>query len=139
MEMLSERNSRGDIGNDALANAIGKTISAIGLYSIEDNVLGVINELHIEFVNGIKIKLMDVGQSCCERRYMRTDDNLEDYIGARFIGVEIKEAPEMIDEYCNVHEVQFLEIKTDRGALTMANHNEHNGYYGGFKIFVGAA
>jgi hypothetical protein len=30
----------------------------------------------------------------------------------------------------------FLEIHTDRGSFTMANHNVHNGYYGGFAVEV---
>jgi hypothetical protein len=33
-----------------------------------------------------------------------------------------------------VHEVAFLEVTTDRGVFQMKNHNEHNGYYGGFLI-----
>ena len=43
------------------------------------------------------------------------------------------------DDIGEKHEVQFLEIKTDRGVLTMANHNEHNGWYGGFWIVAEAA
>ena len=34
----------------------------------------------------------------------------------------------------DVHEIQFLDVKTDKGIFQMANNNEHNGYYGGFLI-----
>jgi hypothetical protein len=94
-----------------------------------------LNELFLEFDNGNKLELSDQGQSCCETRYMRTDDNLNDYIGAKFLGLEVKDAPEVEDDY-GTHEVQFLEIQTSKGVFTMANHNEHNGYYGGFLLCV---
>jgi len=65
---------------------------------------------------------------------MRTDDDLTEFVGTKFLGVEIKEAPSIEGEYGEQHEVQFLEVKTDKGVFTMASHNEHNGYYGGFSI-----
>mgnify|MGYP003435737536 CR=1 FL=1 len=116
-------------GNDdsaaAFTGAIGKTISALRL--------GDDDALHFEFSDGSKLKLSDEGQSCCEHRYMRTDDNLAEYVGAKLLSAEIKEAPSETDMY-QEHEVQFLEVQTDRGVFTMASHNEHNGYYGGFFI-----
>ena len=124
----------------AFTGAIGKTISALRL--------GDDDALHFEFNDGSKLKLSDEGQSCCERRYMRTDDNLTEYVGAKLLGAEIKEAPDVNDQDAEIkeapdvndqdgwgdHEVQFLEVQTDRGVFTMASHNEHNGYYGGFLI-----
>ena len=111
----------------AFTGAIGKTISALRL--------GDDDALHFEFSDGGKLKLSDEGQSCCERRYMRTDDNLTEYVGAKLLGAEIKEAPDVNDQDgWGDHEVQFLEVQTDRGVFTMASHNEHNGYYGGFLI-----
>lgn len=107
--------------------ALGKTISALSL--------GDDDALHFTFTDGSRIKFSDEGQSCCESRYMRTDDDLSAFVGAKLIGAEIKEAPEMADQY-GMHEVQFLEVQTDRGVFTMASHNEHNGYYGGFVIVV---
>lgn len=80
------------------------------------------------------LRISDEGQSCCEKRYMTTDDNLEEFAGADFLGLEIKQAPYTEDEDGNTHEVQFLEIKTSKGCFTIATHNEHNGYYGGFDI-----
>jgi hypothetical protein len=105
--------------------AVGKTIAGL--------TLGDDDALHFVFEDGSRVKLYDDGQSCCESRYMRTDDNLADYVGAKLLGAEIKEAPSIAAEY-DEHEVQFLEVRTDRGVFTMASHNEHNGYYGGFSI-----
>lgn len=113
-----------NINNEAVRGAVGKTIASVAL----DN-----DELVLRFTDGTGIKLVDEGQSCCEYRYMRTDDILTDYIGAEFRGAEIKDAPE-VDDGCTVHEVQFLEVQTSKGVFTMSSHNEHNGYYGGFWI-----
>jgi hypothetical protein len=110
-------------------NALGKTIASVHLDEEE-------SELRFKFTDGTGLKLFDDGQSCCESRYMTTDDDLTYYAGAKFMGVEIKEAPDIEDEEGDVHEVQFLEVKTDKGVFTMATHNEHNGYYGGFDITI---
>jgi len=108
--------------------AIGKRIKDINLY---DNVLG------ITFEDGYRIRIFDAGQACCERRYMRTDDDLDYFIGAKLMGAEVKNAPNIPDGD-NFHEVQFFEIQTDKGVFTMSSHNEHNGYYGGFFLRVDA-
>lgn len=113
----------------AFTGAVGKTIAALRL--------GDDDALHFQFSDGSKMKLSDEGQICCESRYMRTDDNLADYVGAKLLGAEIKEAPSEACEYGD-HEVQFLEVQTDKGVFTMASHNEHNGYYGGFWIVASA-
>ena len=49
------------------------------------------------------------------------------------LALELKEAPSQENEW-GEHEVQFLEVTTSKGEFTMASHNEHNGYYGGFAI-----
>lgn len=109
---------------------IGKTIVSLRL---DDDTL------YIAFADGSKLTLFDDGQSCCETRYMRTDDNLAEYIGGRLLGAEVKDVPKLIGlwkdecEYGD-HDVQFLEITTSKGSFVMSNHNEHNGYYGGFCI-----
>ena len=109
---------------------IGKTIVSLRL---DDDTL------YIAFADGSKLTLFDDGQSCCETRYMRTDDNLAEYIGGRLLGAEVKDVPKLIgfwkdeDEYGD-HDIQFLEITTSKGSFVMSNHNEHNGYYGGFCI-----
>lgn len=111
---------------EAYKASIGKTIKAITL----DEEGGFVR---FDFEDGTTLTAADEGQSCCENRFMRTDDDLPYYVGAKLTGLEIKEAPNEPDEY-GEHEVQFLEVQTDRGVFTMASHNEHNGYYGGFYI-----
>lgn len=92
--------------------------------------------LHIMFKDGSGVKFTDDGQSCCERRYMSNDgDDLREYVGSRYFGYEVKDAPD-IEGDGEVHEVQFLEIMTSVGAITMSMHNEHNGYYGGISLSV---
>lgn len=108
--------------------AIGKTIRDVRLDD-EDS-------LRFEFEDGSRIRVFDDGQSCCEIRYMRTDDDLSSFVGAKLLGGALKDAPPETGEYGDEHEVAFLEIQTDRGVFTMASHNEHNGYYGGFAIRV---
>lgn len=118
-------------GNDSTAKtftaAVGKTIKSIELRGDD--------ALYIDFEEGGAIRIRDDGQSCCETRYMRTDDDLASFVGARLLGGELKDAPNLPHAY-DEHEVQFLELKTTKGSLTMASHNEHNGYYGGFWIVV---
>ena len=91
--------------------------------------------LTITFDDGTGYVFKDDGQSCCERRYMHSDDKPEEYVGAKFLSAEIADAPEIADEY-GEHEVQFLRVHTDRGDFVCSAHNEHNGYYGGFCIHV---
>jgi hypothetical protein len=108
---------------NAIKSSIGKTIEKVELI-----------ENRLEFtLNDSVLSLWDDGQSCCEYRYMVTDDNLKEFEGAILKGFEIKEAPSVEDEY-GEHEVQFLEVTTNKGSFVMSNHNEHNGYYGGFWI-----
>ena len=109
----------------AVKQTLGKTITALELVD---------NNLVFTFEDNSKLKLWDGGQSCCESRYMRTDDNLSDYVGGQLLDMGLRDAPDQEDEYGEVHEVQFLAVKTNKGEFVMSNHNEHNGYYGGFRI-----
>lgn len=111
---------------DRLDRATGKTIKKIKLEN---------NALWIRFTDGAGIKVFDDGQSCCEHRYMTTDDDLSAFVGARFLEIEIREAPSLPNEW-GEHEVQFLLVNTSLGTFTMETHNEHNGYYSGFWIAV---
>jgi hypothetical protein len=106
----------------------GKTIAHVALAD---------DELRMLFTDGTGIRLWDDAQSCCESRYMRTDDTLSDFHGAKLIGGEIRDTGEYSGEDENTgdcHDIQFLVIETDRGALTVSSHNEHNGFYGGFSV-----
>ncbi len=111
---------------------IGKAFSATLGKVIFKITLNDKNELVFDFTDGTGVKILDEAIYCCEERYMRTDDNLDDFIGTKLIGAELKHV-ENVDSY-EVHEIQFLEIQTNRGVFTMANHNENNGYYCGFNI-----
>lgn len=116
-------------GNEDSVNAYQSSVNK----KIQELSLGPDDALHFVFEDGTKMKLFDDGQSCCESRYMTTDDDLSYFVGSILLDVEIKDGPDVEDEY-EVHEIQFLEIKTDKGSFQMASHNVHNGYYGGFAI-----
>jgi len=91
------------------------------------------NELLFTFTDGSGMKIFDDGQSCCENRYMNTSDDLTEYEDAVLLDFELKDVTNENTEYED-HEIQFLDIKTDKGVFQISNHNEHNGYYGGFWI-----
>lgn len=116
-------------GNEDSVNAfkqgVGKVISAI---EISDK------ELTFTLADGLKLTLFDDGQSCCEHRYMHTDDDLSYFAGATLQGASVQAGPEESDEYGDVKESEFLIISTSKGEFTVVNYNEHNGYYGGFLI-----
>lgn len=113
---------------EAAGNAIGKTISSISLEA---------ESLIIRFDDNTGVRVFDDGQSCCEQRYMCSDGDTDwqFFSGAKLTGLEVKDAPEIPDDY-GAHEVSFLEVHTSKGVLTLSNHNVHNGYYGGFSISV---
>lgn len=108
---------------DIVEKSIGKEILRI-VFS-ED-------ELKLFFSNNGGLKIWDGGQSCCEHRYMTTDDDLDYLVGSRLLEIEVTGEKLIKEEEGDYHEVQFLIIKTDRGAVTIETHNENNGYYGGF-------
>lgn len=110
-----------------LQSVVGQRIASLSL--------GEDDALRIVFESGKRIRVFDDGQSCCESRYMRTDDDLSYYEGAVLVGMELLNAPAEEGEDA-VHEIQFLHVRTDRGVFVMASHNEHNGYYGGFWLRI---
>jgi len=114
-------------GNDSaevIAAVIGKRIDALKMvHSESENDWRQIDRLSIAFTGGPTVEIYDNGQSCCEERYMQTDDDLTAFVGAEFRGVRIQDGPETRDEYGETHE-----------RFTVSNHNEHNGWYGGFAI-----
>lgn len=110
-----------------LQDSIGKTIRDVVL---EDD------RLTVTFADDTTLAFFDNGQSCCESRYMRTDDTLADFANATFLGAELESGPDEEGEYGDMHEIQFLRLQTSAGPLVCSSHNEHNGYYGGFAITV---
>jgi len=95
------------------------------------------NRLNISFDDGTSIQIWDDGQSCCEYRHMSTDDDLQSIVGHKLLRIEAKPGPDPDEEeYEGVHETCFVEVGTDDGFITIVNHNEHNGYYGGFGLTI---
>lgn len=116
-------------GNEDSVNALQK-----GLNKVITDLKITDKELLFTFADGYKMRLSDEGQSCCEHRYMHTDDDLDYYIGSTLLDVETKPGPEESLEYGDVKESEFLIITISLGQFTIVNYNEHNGYYGGFLI-----
>lgn len=115
-------------GNEDTVNAVKSSLNkVIEKVSLEDN------QLVFKFSDGTRLRMFDNGQSCCEHRYMVTADDLTEYANTTLLDFELKNAPDEEDQY-GEHEVQFLDVKTSKGVFQMSNHNEHNGYYGGFYI-----
>lgn len=91
----------------------------------------------IRFDDGVRIFILDNGQQCCEERWMSSDDDLGSLVGGLLVAIELKDGtPEEYDRTGVDAEIQFLEIRTDRGFVTIVNYNDHNGYYGGFEIEI---
>jgi len=125
--MLASLGDRSDTVT-AVRGALGKRIA-------KAEVMPTKTCLRIAFEDGTRLRLWDGGQSCCESRYMTCDDDLPYYMGAELLDVEVKDGPKANgDDGYGDHDQQFLVVTTSKGAFTVANHNEHNGYYGGFAI-----
>lgn len=121
---------------EAFMKVMGKEITGIALAGPVGSTEK--DELHIRFKNNTFIRIADDGQSCCENRYMTTDDKLDDYVGGNLLNIEVKPVPIPLKESGDGddHDIEFLEITTSKGAFVLTNHNEHNGYYGGFSVSV---
>jgi hypothetical protein len=91
-------------------------------------------KLVLTLSGGKKIRIWDDGQSCCEHRYMTTDDDVQSLVGHKLVRIEAKDGPDV--ENGEDHETCFIEIGTDDGFITITNHNVHNGYYGGFGLEI---
>ena len=93
-------------------------------------------EVKLTFDDGTAIEIFDGGQSCCESRYFTTDDEVLGLVGHTLKDIKLRSAPDEYGEYGDVHEITFLEIATEDGHVTVASHNEHNGYYGGICLAI---
>lgn len=122
--MIANMAGNGD-SVEAFKEALGKKIAVVKLNG---------DELQFTMEDGYRFGLYDDGQSCCERRYMVCDDDLASFAGATLMDGEVASAPDDDGGNDDAHEVQFLRVHTDKGVIVCSNHNEHNGYYGGFAI-----
>jgi len=116
---------------EAYKGGVGKVIKSILL----DAARGDSGALIIRFTDDTGIIVWDDGQSCCESRYMTTDDDLSAFVGATLNDMDIRDGGTVGGGY-EEHEVQFLVVNTSLGSFTCETHNEHNGYYGGFLIRI---
>ena len=107
------------------ADFVGKTVTAVDFNS---------ERLLLWLDNSFCIKVFDNGQSCCESRYMTTDDDPHSIVGGQIVHIKSKEGPNLPDS--ESHETCFVEVQTSKGLITLTNHNEHNGYYGGFGLSI---
>ncbi len=124
-------------GNEESYNAWQKANNnTITSMKLEPESNGGDGALKITFADGVVISLMDCGRSCCESRYITTDDNPDDFTDAKLLDIESTSAPEENDEYGEPHEQEFVRLKTSKGTFTLCTHNKHNGYYGGFHIVL---
>jgi hypothetical protein len=89
--------------------------------------------LRVVFAGGDKLFIWDGDDQCCEHRYMTTDDELDTFVGAKLVGIEVVDGPDIPFED-GVHEQTFVKLETTMGTITLVTHNEHNGYYGGFDV-----
>ena len=92
-------------------------------------------DIFITFTDGIKIRISDEGQSCCEHRYITTDDEVSSLNGGVLVSIDLQDGDGIEKDY-DVHDTMFLKIQTDKTCATFVTHNEHNGYYGGFSIYI---
>lgn len=117
----------GSRGGEACHKCIGRTIAKASLEGDSEFVL--------EFRDNSTLTFRDEGQSCCEHRYMSLDgDDLTYFTGSTFLKAELRDGGSGPAKSECEHEIQFLVISTSVGDITISNHNEHNGYYGGFLI-----
>ncbi len=133
----------GQLGIGAMISMLGGSVESVAAFSAaKGKEIGALeikdNALCFTFTDETRLRLRDDGQSCCEVRYMRTDDPLSDFVGGTLMDAEVRSAPNEPDAW-GEHEVQFLVVTTSKGVFTIANHNEHNGYYGGICVIAEAA
>jgi hypothetical protein len=120
----------GDENRVKIGQAVGRKISSVEIVD---------NELVFKFDDESDLVIYDGGQSCCEQRWMHSDDNLGYYSGAVLMDMSVRDGGEVPAEdnaggWDDTTESQFLVVDTDKGSFTVANYNSHNGYYGGFYI-----
>lgn len=94
------------------------------------------DEFKLTFDDGVTIKVWDDGQSCCENRYMTTDDDPKVLEGTVLKEIRVSHADGSSEDSYDSHEIAFLDVVTDKATIQFATHNEHNGYYGGFGLSV---
>jgi len=84
--------------------------------------------------------LIENGQACSEEYgYISTNDNLQEFVGATILKIELSNEIELIDltEIKKLSGLvkdefyaEFITIYTSKGSFQLAVYNAHNGFYG---------
>lgn len=112
----------------AVESSLGKTIASV----VVDESRREDGALVFTFQDDTTLEVYDGGRSCCESRWMHTDDDLDAFVGATLVGIDVREGPTKEGEYGDMDESLFLVVRTSKGDFTVVTYNSHNGYYGGF-------
>ena len=75
---------------------------------------------------------IDNDGKCCENwGFFMTNDDLQEFIGARLLEVKIVDACLNVEKAPDIYEgdVMFVNFETSHGTLQFTAYNEHNGYY----------
>lgn len=126
-----ERLAKVEKSLEVLLPQIGQKIVDISLKTGDNESL---DKLILQFSNTNSIAIFDSAHICCETRYMTTDDEITYFIGAEFIDINLRNFQDTESLYGDIHDMQFLEVRTSKGIFTIANHNQHNGCYSGFEL-----
>lgn len=110
----------------------GRTINLLRIIEGEAKFGNTWDKLLFEFEDGSSYKIIDYGQTCCENRYMKTDDDLDRFIGSVLTNIELLQGGWKKVEDGEELEFIFLRVETSVGDFRVTMYNEHNGYYGGF-------
>lgn len=82
---------------------------------------------------------VDDNSSCCENwGYVSSEDNLQDFIGASVISVDVVDSALNVKAQVEIYEgsAMFVNINTDRGLFQLVVYNAHNGYYSHDAVLV---
>ena len=115
-----------EVSNEAISRCLGKEIRCVDLDERT-------NEIRIWFYDGPVLVIRDAGQSCCEHRYISTDDCVDEIYGD-LISIDTVPVETVERGSFDVQECVFLKLVTNNGTSTFKCYNLHNGYYGGFDI-----
>lgn len=79
-------------------------------------------------------------QLCCEDwGYFTSEDNLQDFLGAEVIQVDLVDKELKVYEklrYLEDGGAMFVNVVTNKGTLQLVAYNCHNGYYGHNAVYI---
>jgi len=122
-------------GNESAVNAYTSSLNKeIKSIKLDPDMNGGDGALVMMFTDDTGLMLYDCARSCCESRYMSTEDDLQYFVGSVFKSVDIRDGSVEEHEYGEESEMQFMQVNTNRGVFVINTYNHHNGYYGGIVI-----